>query len=171
MIEDLLDHFFVCDLSSGKVFWRVHNGTKCRAGNEAGTLRKDGRVIIKLKGHQIYRYHIIWYFSHGYLPKEQIDHIDRDRSNDSISNLREVSNEQNSWNKGLNKNNTSGCKGVYKNKNKNKFIAQITIKGKTCYLGSFETRKLASEVREFVETKYAESVLCNVLSKPVLQGG
>lgn len=157
MIEELLDHFFVCDLTSGKVFWRVHNGTKCRAGNESGTLRKDGRVIVKLKGYQIYRYHVIWYFSHGFLPKNQIDHIDRDRSNDSINNLREVSNEQNSWNKGLNRNNTSGYKGVYKQRNR--FVAQITIKGKTHYLGSFETEEKAFEVRASVENVHIEGIL------------
>lgn len=150
MIEDLLDEFFVCDLSSGKVFWRIHNGTKCRRGGEAGTSKKDGRVLIRLKGRAIYRYHIIWYFANGVLPKDQIDHIDRNPSNDSIGNLREVNNENNSWNKGLNSNNTSGAKGVYLN-SRGKYIANIHIRGKTKYLGTFSTLEEAVSVRNRAE--------------------
>lgn len=153
MIEELLDKYFDCDLSSGKVFWKVHNGTKCRKGMEVGSIRKDGRCLIRIKGHQVYRYHVIWYSANGYLPEDQIDHIDRNLSNDSISNLREVNNEVNSWNKGLNINNTSGVKGVYLNK-KGKYISNISIKGRTKYLGSFDTLEEATKSRVEYERNY-----------------
>lgn len=107
-------------------------------------------MLIRLKGRAIYRYHVIWYFANGVLPKDQIDHIDRNPSNDSIGNLREVNNENNSWNKGLNSNNTSGAKGVYLN-SRGKYIANIHIKGKTKYLGTFSTLEEAVSVRNRAE--------------------
>ncbi|WHS68309.1 hypothetical protein [Lundtoftevirus Lu221] len=98
----------------------------------------------------LYRYRVIWYFYKGVLPSKQIDHIDRNPSNDSCDNLREVTNECNSWNKGLNSNNTTGIKGVYLQKGK--YIANISIDGKTLYLGTFLTKEQAEVARQSAES-------------------
>jgi len=67
-------------------------------------------------------------------PKIQIDHVNRDRLDNQVSNLRLVSNQQNSFNR--------DSKGYYKRKNK--YIANIHINGKTIYLGIYETEAEAS---------------------------
>ncbi len=66
-------------------------------------------------------------------PKIQIDHIDRDRLNNCISNLRLVSNQENQFNK--------CCKGY--TKIGNKYRARIRLNGKYIYLGNYDTRELA----------------------------
>ena len=82
--------------------------------------------------------------------KEQIDHIDGDRTNNSISNLRWVSNKENALNS---KNWGKYKKGVYFNKPANKFLSRISINGKYKHLGYYETEDEAHEVfkQKFLE--------------------
>jgi len=78
-------------------------------------------------------------------PKIQIDHIDNNPLNNQRSNLRECTNQQNSFNKSKNKNNKSGFKGVYFDKYANKYKAQIQINNKVKHLGRFDTAEEAHE--------------------------
>ena len=55
------------------------------------------------------------------LKKPMVDHIDRDRSNNSLSNLRWVTNSENQYNKGFQKNNKTGAVGVFKSKTESGF--------------------------------------------------
>lgn len=76
----------------GKLYW-------IKSGKEAGSMRKDGRVSIRLDGKAYLRYRLCWLLLKGYLP-ERIDHIDNNRSNDRIENLRECTQSQNRMNQG-----------------------------------------------------------------------
>ena len=67
-------------------------------------------------------------------PKKVIDHINRDKSDNQVSNLRVVSNHENTFN--------TNAKGYYKQGNK--YSANIQINGKTIYLGRFETKEEAN---------------------------
>ncbi len=82
---------------------------------------------------------IIWLWYYGYLPENFIDHVDRNPHNNKIDNLREASNQCNQRNTGNPKDNTSGVKGVYWHKKRNKWKAEIRINGKGLYLGSYES--------------------------------
>jgi len=66
-------------------------------------------------------------------PKQVIDHINRDRLDNCVSNLRLVSNQENQWNR--------NPKGYHKIGNK--YVAQIHLNYKNIYLGTYETRELA----------------------------
>jgi len=74
-----------------------------------------------------------------------IDHIDGDGGNNLRINLRPATNAQNTYNKGKNKNNTSGYKGVSASPNSNKYIAYIGYSGLNHRLGTFNTAKEAAE--------------------------
>lgn len=74
----------------------------------------------------------------------QVDHIDGDRLNNTSKNLRICTNQENNFNKGPNKKNTSGYKGVYFSKQSNRWIAQITVNYKSMHVGSFETAEQAA---------------------------
>ena len=65
---------------------------------------------------------------------QQIDHIDRNRINNHINNLRIVSHHQNQFNR--------TCKGYYLDKH-NKYIAQIRLNGNNKYLGYYNTEEEA----------------------------
>ena len=79
--------------------------------------------------------------------KPCVDHIDNDRLNNNISNLRWATNKENSRNKILSIKNTSGFKGVSFHKKANKWQAQITIDGIKIYIGSFENIEDAKQAR------------------------
>jgi hypothetical protein len=79
--------------------------------------------------------------------KHCVDHIDNDKQNNNIINLRFATHSQNNQNKSISIKNKSGTKGVFWNKNKNKWTAQITINGKSINLGSFLNKEDAINIR------------------------
>ena len=91
----------------------------------------------------------------GFIPiiKEQldVDHIDGDTMNNTRDNLRIVTQQQNSWNRAVAINNTSGVKGVSKVKRNNKWIARIGYNGKRIVIGTFDNYDDAVEARLTVE--------------------
>jgi hypothetical protein len=70
-------------------------------------------------------------------PKSQVDHIDRDKLNNDVSNLRIVTNQQNQFNK--------NAKGYCWHKRDKKWLASISIDGKKKHLGCYETEEDASK--------------------------
>ena len=105
---------------------------------QAGSLRTDGYVGVVLKGKYFFAHRIIWEMHNGSIPKEfVIDHIDGDRSNNKLENLRLCTFQQNHFNRGKQANNKSGFKGVSWHKQKAKWVAQIKVKGKNKFLGFF----------------------------------
>ena len=86
--------------------------------------------------------------------KMQIDHIDHNKLNNQKSNLRTCTNAQNNWNKGLQRNNTSGVAGICYLKDCNKWYARITVNKKTINLGIFSNFTEAKKVRELATVKY-----------------
>ncbi len=79
--------------------------------------------------------------------KKCVDHIDNNKHNNNLINLRFATHSQNNQNSSLSSKNTSGTKGVYWNTEKNKWIAQITINGKQINLGSFINKEDAINIR------------------------
>lgn len=102
------------------------------AGKPAGSIRPDGRIVIRFAGKLWLRYHLVWLIHFEALPTE-IDHIDRDVSNDRIENLRAAD-------RYINNGNTS-AKGVVCVKGR--YIARIMHNGIQYHLGSFDTFELA----------------------------
>lgn len=83
-----------------------------------------------------------------------VDHINRNGLDNRLCNLRICSKKENTWNKGINKNNTSGYKGVYWQKEKNKWHARITKDGKVTFLGLFENKDVAAKEYNKAAKKY-----------------
>ena len=93
----------------------------------------------------IYRAHrLIFLFHHGYLP-EFLDHIDGNKINNRVENLRPATKSQNMSNRGKQANNTSGFKGVSFIKADNKYEAWIQVNGKKKHLGRFVDPAIAHE--------------------------
>jgi len=80
-------------------------------------------------------------------PKDkQVDHVDHNGLNNRKSNLRLCNQSENSRNKRMQSNNTSGFRGAYLEKKTGKYKARIMVNRKQMYLGSYETAKEASDV-------------------------
>ena len=84
----------------------------------------------------------------------QVDHINHNKLDNRRCNLRIVTNQQNHFNRPLNSNNSSGVKGVYWNKQCQKWCSQITINGKTISGGLFNNLNDAILKRIELENKY-----------------
>ncbi|MBD1229107.1 HNH endonuclease [Xenorhabdus griffiniae] len=102
----------------------------------------------------IYIHRLAWLLYYGRWPSEFIDHINGDKSDNRIVNLREASNTENSWNSKMRKNNSSGIKGVCWCKSKKKWVARIRIDGKRKTLGYFSNIDEARLIMEKARTKY-----------------
>lgn len=89
------------------------------------------------KSYKVHR--LIWLYYYGYFPENSIDHIDRDKTNNRLSNLREVSNSCNMRNSSQRRSST-GIKGTCLTKRKSGIYFQvyITIMGEIKYLGFFK---------------------------------
>lgn len=106
-----------------------------RGGNwlNAGWLSWNGYLLVSLplgdkKYQKIRAHHLIWVWANGSWPIGEIDHINGDRSDNRIENLREVTISQNRTNKKIQTNNKSGFKWVYKCSQTGRWRAEINSK-------------------------------------------
>lgn len=122
--------------ADGNLVWKVSPNSRAKIGDIAGCVSCYGYILgtINKKSYRLHR--IVWLWHHGYFPENQIDHINRIRTDNRIENLREVTPACNMRNKGNMRTNTSGVKGVSLVKKSNVWIAQISIYGKNITVGS-----------------------------------
>jgi hypothetical protein len=108
---------------------------------------------VRLGEHEISVNRVAWTLYYGYWPSNYIDHINRDRKDNSINNLREASPSENGYNSV--QVNSHGYKGVTWRDRKNKpWLAKIRVSGKRINLGSFETKEAAAQAYEEACIKY-----------------
>lgn len=109
------------------------------AGKVAGSTEvKHGYIVIGFAGRLHKAHRLAWLYVYGSLPSQQIDHADRDRSNNKISNLRLATDAENARNASKRKDNSSGAKGVSWHSRRLKWQAQINVRGQRKSLGYFE---------------------------------
>jgi hypothetical protein len=149
-IERIREDFSYKD--DGVLIWEK-SIQKSVIGKEAGRLRPDGYKRFEYKGKGIYTHRMIFAYHHGYFPKV-VDHINRDRSDNRIENLREADNCINSRNSKLRGNNKSGKTGVCYRKNRGSWSVTIRSEGKQITLGTFRDIDDAIKCRREAELKY-----------------
>lgn len=133
-IKELLDY----NPETGELHWK-HWRPGVRKDMSAGCLRDDGYIQLII-GHRTYRAHrLAWMYVHGRWPDGDIDHVNMNRSDNRLANLREASRSQNVANSRARANNPTGLKGVSFCKRKGKFRSQIKIKGRQKFLGHFNS--------------------------------
>lgn len=148
--QELLSLF---DYRDGVLYWK-RAGKGRNTTNRAGYLDSfSGYAYVRINK-KLYRSHrLIWCMFHGYEPSE-IDHINRNRADNRIDNLREVSRTQNNYNHPIRTDNTSGVKGVSWNKIKNRWRVYINVEKQRLELGHFKDFDLACLVAEEARDKY-----------------
>ena len=134
---------------TGIFTWLVDRGRLAKKGDESGCTKSDGYIRIRLDGAGYYAHRLAFLYMEGDIPQE-IDHIDRSRSNNSWGNLARTSRSRNMLNAGLYPSNKSGAKGVSAHKDGG-FVANITVDKKRKYLGKFKTKEEAIQARSDAE--------------------
>ena len=133
---------------TGVFTWIVkRKGTK-GIYSEAGYVTPDGYraigITVEGKFALIKAHRLAWFFVHGEIPK-YIDHINRNKLDNSISNLRECTPVENCRNRNISSNCKSGIRGVSWSKANKKWRADININKKHTFLGYFDTIDEATE--------------------------
>ena len=131
---------------TGKIYW-VKNRTKAKAGSEAGYLNPDGYRRVQF-GSLMMTHRVVWLLIHREWPDGEIDHIDGDRTNNRIENLRVVTQSQNMRNKKSQSSSSSGRNGVHYDSRCRKWRVQIRMNKKVHHLGLFESKDIAASVAE-----------------------
>lgn len=129
------------DKETGIIVWTEGRFNGC----EAGTLL-DGYMRIKFEGKNYRNHRVAWFMIHGEWPNGELDHINGDRADNRICNLREATKFQNQGNRKRNSNSKSGIKGVIWNKRLQKWEVQIQCENKPRYLGLFHDIEEAAAV-------------------------
>lgn len=138
---------------SGEFKWKTTTRNRARvAGNNPSSYSSNGYLEICVGGTKVSAHKLAWHIYYGYWPNHHIDHIDGDKRNNRISNLRKSDPSINMKNRGFNKNNTTGKMGVYKSGQK--WRSRIRVSGKLVNLGTYENYNDAVEARESAEVKY-----------------
>ena len=138
----------------GKIFvWRETSGNRTLKNPDwreaKGSVNKNGYRYVEINK-KSYSYHRVVYFLHNQKWKihdsstdNSIDHIDRDKLNNNIENLRVVTNQQNLWNQ--------NAKGYCFNRARGKYVAQICVDYKLKHLGYFTNEQAARD--SYLEAK------------------
>ena len=132
-------------------------------GDVAGGDDGIGYIRIRVAGKKYKAHRLAWLYVNGCWPLEFIDHIDGDRSNNAISNLRDVSRSINAQNqKQAHKNKVQGPLGVHWSARHRKWIAKLSLGGERFHSRYFATPELASaayfEMKEKVHSGYVKEV-------------
>ena len=138
----------------GILYWKEWKNGR-RKNLTAGSIRANGYVSIYFPdGKSEYAHRIVWKMHNGDIPNGfDIDHINHNRRDNRIENLRVVSRSDNLKNKGKTNSNT-GVMGVYWNKKTSRFTANIQVDGRTKHLGSFMDLESARQARLEAQNKY-----------------
>ena len=120
------------------------------------TSKYNGYVRAKISMKWVRGHRAAWLVTHGEWPEHQLDHIDGDRSNNRLANLRQASMSTNCKNQGLQKRNKTGRIGVHfrPDGRVRPWLATIGSEGKIIHLGTFSTKDKAVKAREEAEVKY-----------------
>lgn len=134
---DLFTEHFEYDWDTGRVLNRSTRSPNALIGNESGALNIEGYRHIWFNGKMYKTHRIVWLLTRGYWPVGEIDHIDGDRLNNKLSNLRDVSRRENTCNKKLNRD--GRLFGCHYWKQVGKWCASIRVNKVHKYLGCYDT--------------------------------
>jgi hypothetical protein len=145
--DDVRDHLDY-DPATGKFWWK----------DEAGTITGHGYRYIKVRRKLKLAHRMAWAFYYGEEPNGLVDHINGDRLDNRIKNLRIATYSQNSANAKRHSRNTSGLKGASKVVKNGRWTgrwqASITVRNKQVHLGSFRTKEEAHQAYLLAARKY-----------------
>lgn len=144
-LKELLDY----SPAHGAFIWRVSRSRLAFAGAPAGSKTNLGYVKIVVCGKSYAAHRLAWLYVHGQWPTSEIDHINQNKADNRIANLRQVSRSENCQNKS-----DATLPGITWHKPTAKWQARIKINQKLIHLGVFQDIEDAKAARKQAEQKY-----------------
>lgn len=148
LTSEKLKEFLEYNQETGEFMWRIPPSRRIRAGSIAGSI-KGGRynrigIMINGRKYSFPSHRLAWLYVYGVWPSRHLDHIDRNKLNNRISNLREATLADNQHNINKQKNRSSRFIGVSWQRARKKWLSGIRSRGKTIFLGRFDTEEEAA---------------------------
>lgn len=136
--QSLLLEYLKYDPATGILTWIKKPSKKTVLNSRAGSETANGYRTLFFQGKKYQEHHVVWCIVHGQFPTLQIDHIDQNRSNNRISNLREVTQSENSRNRARARFTRLDEVGIWYCRRRRKYVAEITLNGKKVYQKTFD---------------------------------
>lgn len=134
----------------GKLFWKVARG-RIKADSEAGTLHSSGYLVVAINNKKHLLHRLVYLLHNGHIPNRlEIDHIDGNRMNNKIENLRAVT-------KTVNQQNRRSAKGYTWIQRDSKWQVVISVDGKSKYIGRYNTEEEARKAYLKAKQEYHQS--------------
>lgn len=152
------------DPETGVFTWIAERRRKVKAGDVAGCKRTGEYIKIRIDYQLHLAHRLAWLYVHGVWPKRFIDHINCDRSDNRIANLREACDTINAQNiiapKAHSKSGVLGVKRYERKDGRVTWRASLRHEGRTMYIGTFDSVEQASEA--YVKHKRQLHVGCTL---------
>jgi len=145
------------EYKDGSLHWKVRKAPHVKIGARVGSPEVNGYETVYEDGRNWRIHRLVFLMQYGYLPK-MIDHINGNRKDNRIENLRTADNNQNAHNQVLRSDNVSGIKGVSWNNDRQKWAVRVNYNKKTYqrYVQDLELAELvANEMRSKLHGEFA----------------
>ena len=149
-----LSHFSGYGGSGCRVRTQSSINRRCAGKRAMACMDKKGYPHGRINGKTFRAHRVIWALVHGEWPSLQIDHINGDKADNRIDNLRCVESYINQQNMKMSSLNKSGCTGVRFVKSSKKWKSEISYRGKSIHIGTFDNFRDAVFARKKAEKKY-----------------
>lgn len=144
---------FTYDSKTGEIRNKVKRNARSKEGAQVGWVNSEGYLVTTINQRKFRVHRIIWEMHHGQIPEGlEIDHINRNRRDNRIENLRLANRHEQNLNLSR-RQSDSGVTGVVFNKKDERWQAQIGFKGKHIYLGQFLSKEMAVAARKQAEAR------------------
>jgi hypothetical protein len=141
------------DQETGIFSWK-NPRKKTNIGKIAGCKHHSGYIVISIKNKQYQAHRLAWIYIYGDIIKPEIDHINLNKSDNRIINLREANRSENQLNKVASKHSKTQIKGVSWHKTNLKWRVQCSINKKQTDIGYFDDLEFAELVAIEARNKY-----------------
>lgn len=140
LTQSLLKNVLRYEPDTGHFYWIApcSRFSMVKPGQRAGSLHSRGYIVLKVYGRSYRAHRLAWFYVHGEWPHPEIDHINRNKIDNRIANLRVTDHLGNMQNKGLYRSNSSGYTGVSWHKQRGKWVAQIQVAKRNHHIGFFD---------------------------------
>ena len=137
--------------ATGVFTWNIKTARRIKIGNVAGNLNVQQYLQVRIDNRVYLTHRLIWLYIYGRWPINQIDHVNRNRSDNRLCNLREATNMENSKNHSMRKDNMSGVTGVNWNAKNKTWNTRIHHDGKCFYQKTHASKRKAIAIRLALE--------------------
>lgn len=155
LTPEYVEQMLAYDPETGIFTWRL-NRRRARAGAVAGRKNEHGYILIKINSRAYSAHRLAFFITYGRWPVGDTDHINQNKSDNRIANLREATRGQNKMNCPVRRDSLTGCRGISPRHlaGHTNYQVRINVDGKRVHLGCFEDPELAALVYDSASERF-----------------